>query len=186
MKRVIIVHRWGGSSQDDWRSKLKEKLERLGYKVLAPDMPRTEIPIIEKWIKKLAEVVDAPDSETYFIGHSIGCQTILRYLETIDEKVGGALFVAGWFKLENLEDEETEKIAEPWLKTPINIEKIKKILPKSILLISKDDPYEAFQENIDKFSQFVSSLCVFDYAGHFTKLEDSDAIFAQFKNLISD
>jgi uncharacterized protein len=183
MKRVVIVHRWEGASHDDWRPWLKSELEKMGYEVLVPDMPDTDIPVISKWVHKLAEVVGTPDSETYFIGHSIGCQTILRYLETIDTQVGGALFVAGWFNLENLEDAEVVEIAKPWIETSIDIEKIKTVLPKSILLISKDDPYGAFQENMEKFSQLMTHACVFDNVGHFTESEDP-SILGQFENLV--
>ncbi len=185
MKRVIIVHRWEGGSHDDWRPWIKTGLENMGYEVIVPDMPDTDVPVIKKWVGKLAEVVGAPNSETYFIGHSIGCQTILRYLETVDAQVGGALFVAGWFNLENLEDERVAQIAKPWIDTPIDIQKIKTVLPKSILLISKDDPYGAFQENVDKFSQFVTHTSVFDHAGHFTESKDP-AILDQFKNLVQE
>ncbi len=185
MKRVIIVHRWEGGSHDDWRPWLKTKLENMGYEVLVPDMPDTDVPVIEKWVSKLSEVVGTPDSETYFIGHSIGCQTILRYLETVDTQVGGALFVAGWFNLDNLEDEEVVEIAKPWIETTIDIDKIKKVLPKSILLISKDDPYGAFQENVNKFNEFVTHTSVFDHAGHFTESEDP-SILSQFENLVQE
>lgn len=77
--------------------------------------------------------------------------------------------MAGWFNLENLESEEIVKIAKPWIETPINIGNIIGVLPKSTLLISKDDPYGAFKENIEKFSQFVTNVCVFDHVGHFTE-----------------
>ncbi len=166
MKRVILVHRWSGSSSDDWRPWLKKELEKRDYKVLVPEMPDTDVPVIEKWVRHLSEVVGTPDSDTYFIGHSIGCQTILRYLETIDTPIGGAIFVAGWFNLENLEDAETKVIAKPWIETPMDIEKIKRVLPKSVLIISEDDPYGAFEENKQKFSEIMTQGIVLPHAGH--------------------
>lgn len=168
MKRVILVHRWSGGSEDDWRPWLKGELEQRGFEVLAPEMPDTDTPVIEKWVRRLEEVVGVPDADTYFIGHSIGCQAILRYLETIDTPVGGAIFVAGWFALENLEDEESKKIAKPWIETPIDAEKIKKVLPRSVLIISKDDPYGAFEENTRRFGEFVTQSVVLPHAGHIT------------------
>ena len=96
MKRVIIIHRWSGGPDDDWRPWLKIELEQRGYEVANPEMPDTDTPVIKKWVDKLREVVGTPDADMYFIGHSIGCQAILRYLETIDTPVGGAVFVAGW------------------------------------------------------------------------------------------
>jgi len=172
MKRVILVHRWSGSPSDDWRPWLKKELEKRGYEVLLPEMPDTDTPVIEKWVHCLTKAVGTPDSDTYFIGHSIGCQTILRYLETIDRPVGGAVFVAGWFNLENLEDDEAKAIAKPWIETPINIEKVKKVLPKSVLIISEDDPYGALDENKQKFSEIITQGIVLPHAGHITESEE--------------
>lgn len=185
MKRIIIVHRWEGGSNEDWLPWIKVELEKNGYEVLVPDMPDTDVPVIEKWCAKLSETVGTPDPETYFIGHSIGCQTILRYLEEIDIQVGGALFVAGWFNLENLEDEEVVEIAKPWIETTIDIEKIKSVLPKSTLLISRDDPYGAFQENVEKFNQFVTNTNIFEHAGHFTESK-IPSILEHFEKLVQE
>lgn len=170
------MHRWAGGPLDDWRPWLKKELEKRGYKVFAPEMPNTEVPVIEKWVHHLGEVVGIPDADTYFIGHSIGCQAILRYLETVDTPVGGAIFVAGWFNLENLEDEETREIARPWIKTPINLKKVKKILPKSVLIISSDDPYGAFDENKQKFGKIGSESVVLPKAGHVTKAKEPEIL----------
>ncbi len=168
MKRVIIVHRWEGGPHDDWRPWLKNELEKLDCEVLVPDMPDTDVPVIEKWVSKLAEVVGTPDADTYFVGHSIGCQAILRYLETTNTPVGGAIFVAGWFNLENLEEEEVKEIAKPWIETPINPQKIKSVLPISTLIISENDPYGCLEENKQKFTEINSRIVVVPHAGHFT------------------
>lgn len=169
MKRVIIVHRWEGGSNDDWRPWLKTELERAGYEVQVPDMPDTANPVIEKWVAKLAEVVGVPDANTYFVGHSIGCQTILRYLETISTPVGGAVFVAGWFNLDNFESDEVKEIAKPWIETFINLEKVKSILPMATLIISENDPYGRLEENKQKFVELTTKCIEVPFAGHFTK-----------------
>lgn len=179
MKRVIFVHRWSGGPLDDWRPWLKKELEQRGFEVLVPEMPDTDVPVIEKWVHHLAEVVGTPDSKTYFIGHSIGCQTILRYLETIDNPIGGAIFVAGWFNLENLEDEESREVAKPWIETSIDMERVRKVLPKSVLIISDDDPYGAFEENKQKFGEIMAQSIVLHDAGHITESKES-AILNEF------
>lgn len=183
MKRVIVVHGWGGSSMDNWLPWFKNEIEKLGHEVLVPDMPNTDNPVIEKWVNYLSEIVMVPDQNTYFVGHSIGCQTILRYLETISTPIGGALFVAGWFNLENLETEEEKEIAKPWINTKIDIVKIKKVLPKSTLLISDNDPYGALKENTQKFSEFTTNVVVLPEADHLTE-EKEPVVLSQFLNLI--
>ncbi len=118
-KRIIIVHGWGGSPIADWIGWAAEVFREKGYEVIAPEMPDTDAPAIEKWMERLRFVVGIVDENTYFIGHSIGCQSVMRFLETSDAIVGGAIFVAGWFDLTN-QDEEEKMIAKPWLETPID------------------------------------------------------------------
>jgi len=192
MKRIIIVHQWMAGANGDWRPWLKKELEKLGYKVLVPEMPDIDTPVIEKWVDKLSEVVGKLDRDTYFIGHSIGCQTILRYLDSYRFKpleiVGGAIFVAGWFNLKNLEDKETEKIAKPWIKTSINLDKVKTVLPKSTLIISNNDPFDCFEENKQKFAKITTKIVIIPNAGHlsaedgFTKLPE---VLSELVSLIS-
>ena len=150
----------------DWRPWLKSELQKLGYEVLVPEMPDIDTPVIESWVNKIAEVVGKPDTNTYFVGHSIGCQAILRYLEKIDTPIGGAVFVAGWFNLKNLESPEVEEIAKPWIETPINLEKVKTVLPKSTLIISDNDPFGCFEENKEKFTELGSKIVVMHNARH--------------------
>ena len=173
MKRVFIIHGWGGGPQNDFLPWLGKEFEKFGYQVFIPDMPDTETPVIEKWVKHLSEIVGIPDEQSFFIGHSIGCQTILRYLESVKVEVGGAVFVAGWFKLENLEvedaeDEDAKEVARPWIETSINLKKVAKALPKSTLIISDNDPYGAFEENKKKFRELGSKILVLHNAGHIT------------------
>lgn len=186
-KKVFIIHRWSGGPQDDWRPWLKDELEKNNYEVFVPEMPDTDEPVIEKWVAKIKEIVGEPDENTYFIGHSIGCQAILRYLENINNKIGGAIFVAGWFNLKNLEDEETEKVAAAWINNPININRVKSILNKSVLIISDNDPFNCFEENKNKFLELGSEIVVLSKAGHITEddgFKELPIILEEFKKLI--
>ncbi len=151
MKRAFIIHGWYGSPQDAWFPWLKAQLETRGYAVFVPQMPEPNEPKIERWVPELARVVGSSQPSDIFIGHSIGVQTILRYLAAEQAAVYGLISVAGWFTLtrENLEDGE-ERIAEPWLSTPIVTESIKRHTKKIVALFSDDDPYVG-QENMELF-----------------------------------
>ena len=96
--RIFIVHGWDGYPEEGWFPWLKKELEAKGFKVLVTQFPGADNPRIEKWVPKLAEVVGTVDESTYFIGHSVGCQTIVRYLELLPEniKVGDEIYYAGW------------------------------------------------------------------------------------------
>lgn len=144
MEKVYLIHGWGGGPKSEsWFPWLRRELEKKGFSVEIPEMPNPDYPKIGLWIKKLEQVVK-PDKNTCLIGHSIGCQTILRYLEKLPKnaKIGGAVFVAGWFDLleSAYEKEEEKEIAKLWIKTPINFEKIKQHTSNFLAIFSDDDP----------------------------------------------
>ena len=170
-KRVFIIHGWGGGPEGACLPWLKNKLEKIGYEVLAPQMPNTDEPVIEEWINHISEIVGTPDEETYFVGHSIGCQAIMRYLQTMDHKIGGAVFIAGWFVLENLEPEEIE-IAALWTQNNIDFEKLRKISQNYAEIISDNDPFGGFKENKKIFSEKLGAkIIVLNNAGHIENAE---------------
>jgi|SRR3989344_6879332 len=170
MKKVFIIHGWDFNPKMNWYPWLKRELEDLGFDVKVPSMPKTESPEINTWVDKLSDLVKIPDANTYFVGHSIGCQTILRYLESINKKVGGAVFVAGWLNLTNLEGKEVENIVRPWLETKIYFNKVKKVLPKLSVILSDNDPYNCLEENSKIFKEKLSANVIIEKnKGHFTE-----------------
>lgn len=165
MKKLYLIHGWGGSDSDEgWFGWVKRDFKKRGFEVISFNMPNPEEPMIVEWTDFLQENIKDVDNETYFIGHSIGCQTILRYLEKLPEgkTVGGCVFVAGWFNLLDTawesDDEEgierEKKIAEPWINTPIDFEKVKSHTKNFLAIFSNDDPCvplsdkELFEKNL--------------------------------------
>jgi len=137
MKKIILIHAWGSNPNNEWYPWLKEQLP--DYEIIIPEMPDTETPTIDKWLGMLNTIANV-DEETIMIGHSIGCQTIIRWLATTNKKVKAAIFVAGWFTLKGLEDEELA-IAQEWLATPIDDKLVKEHVSNIAALFSDDDPY---------------------------------------------
>ena len=174
-KRVFIIHGWEGYPHEGWYPWLKAELEKKGFEAFAPQLPDTNKPRIQTWISALAESVGTPDGNTYFVGHSMGCQTIARYLETLPEglKVGGAVFVAGFFKrLTGLEDDpDVQETDRHWLEAPIDFVKIKSHLPKSIAIFSDNDPWVPL-DNQDDFKEKLDSKIIIEHGmKHFTQNE---------------
>ncbi len=99
MKRAIIVHGFKGKPQTNWKPWLKNELESRDFVVDIPEMPNTDHPNVADWVGMLKNTVEPLGrNEIFLIGHSLGCLTILRYLETLgdDEKVKVCIFVAGF------------------------------------------------------------------------------------------
>lgn len=175
MNKIYIVHCWEGTKEDGWYPWLDKELSNDNNKVYRFNMPNTANPKIEEWVSFLDKQVDNLDDKTYFIGHSIGCQTIMRYLETKDVcNIGGILFVAPWLDLLDyaIEDEESYNTAKPWLTTKIDFEKIKKFT-NNIHCIFSDDDYFVSLDQKEKFEKLLNAkTIVVNEKGHISQEDD--------------
>jgi len=170
VKRVFIIHGWGGSPDEPLLRWLKLELEKNGFEVVVPKMPNSEKPEIETWVLKLKEIVEVPDKDTILAGHSIGCQAILRYLETLHptSRVGGVVFIAPWLTLSNLESDEEWRVADSWINTPIRETDVIKHIPKITAIFSDNDPYVP-SENVEMFKKKFDAEVIIEHGkGHFT------------------
>jgi predicted alpha/beta hydrolase family esterase len=168
-KRVFLIHGWAGSPKGGWFDWLKIELEKKGFTVIAPQMPNAETPKIGEWVPFLSEVIKEPQEGDFFVGHSIGCQTIIRYLESISpKKVGGAVFVAGWFNLKGLEGPDEEKLASPWVVLPIDFEKVKATTNKFLALLSDNDPYVPLGDETIFEKKMGAKVIIEHNRGHFS------------------
>jgi len=169
-KRVFIIHGWGGHPEEGWFPWLKTELEKRGLIVAVPAMPNSDKPKIETWIPFLSRVIGNPDAQTYLVGHSIGCQTIIRYLQTLPAgvKIGGAVFVAGWYDLRNLETEEEKRIVGPWVNKPRDDKKIREAVNHAIAIFSDNDPW-VIPENQASWKKRVGAKIIIEHQkGHFS------------------
>lgn len=170
MTKAVIVHGWGKSPDSIWYPWLARELESRGYEVRIPEMPQTDKPEILLWVNALREAVGDADSELLLIGHSIGCQTIMRFLQTLTEgrKVGLCIFIAPWFMLKNLESPVEWEVAREWLETPIPYELIVDKTSQFITIFSDNDPFvqtnnvKAFENKLNAKTRIEHGLGHFD------------------------
>jgi uncharacterized protein len=138
MKHVVIVHGYKAKPETNWKPWLKAKLEELDFRVDVPAMPNTEHPVASEWAAKLTETVGQPSADTYLVGHSLGCITILRYLESLseDQVIGGCVLVAGF-------GEKFEKYQgghDSFFDHELDWDKIKVHCSQFVAIHSDDDP----------------------------------------------
>jgi predicted alpha/beta hydrolase family esterase len=154
-KRLIIIHGWEGHPEEGWFPWLKAEMEKRGWSVQVPAMPNPAQPEQSRWVPHLATIAGEADQNTFMAGHSLGCITILRFLERLSEKesIGGAVLVSGYdnpLKYKELKNFFHDQIL--W-------DQIKKKCKKFVTIHSEDDPYVPVQ-NSDSFKGKLGSKAV--------------------------
>ena len=158
--RVVIVHGWNSSPEDCWIPWLSERLSEQGFTVYVPRMPNSKKPDIDEWIETLKNTIGLPDENTYFVGHSLGCYTIFRYLETLFEGVhiGGIVCIGGKY-------EHTK------LPHKIDIDRVRAISPRIVGFFSDND-YHIPISWAERFKdELGADIHIMHNMGHFSRLE---------------
>lgn len=177
MKKAYIVHGWGGSPDEAMLKWIRESMQSRGFDAVGIPMPHPDTPTIEDWVDTLSMECKDIDENTYFIGHSVGCQTILRFMETLPEqtKAKQVILIAPWVLLtvENLDETEEEEIARPWMETPIDYEKIKTHVSDITAIFSDNDPFVPLEWNKKLLEEKLNAkTIVLHNKGHFTESDN--------------
>ncbi len=172
MKRCVIIHGWDGNPQEGWFPWLKQQLEIQGVAVSVPQMPHADHPTIDDWVTTLAEVISTPDEELVLVGHSMGCQTIWRYLQALPEGkiISGMVLVAPFVRLKPIIFEEpgVPEIFQPWFDSPLHWDVIRSHTKNTFVLLSDNDQY-VYHEDASMFEQELSAKTkVMHDMGHFS------------------
>jgi len=165
MKRAIIVHCWEGYPEYCWYPCAKKELEARGFEVKVPVLPDTENPKMKEWLPALEEAIGEPDEDLYLIGHSLGCATIMRYLESLPggKRIGGAVFVAGFH--ENVGYDEIRSFFE----TPIELDKVRAGAKNGFIAIHSDDDPHVDLKYADVFREKLGAEIIVKHnAKHFS------------------
>jgi len=164
MKRVVIVHCWEGYRNYCWYPQTKKELEKEGYEVEIPEMPETVNPKLTGWLPKLGKTIKEPDENLFLVGHSLGCITIMRYLQNLNgnKKVGGVVFVAGFT------DDLGYKELTNFFVDPIDLKAIKKRAKYFYAINSDDDPYVSLKYGEELKEKLGAKLIIRKNMRHFS------------------
>lgn len=167
-KRVFIIHGWDFNPDMHWYPWLKTELEKRGIFVKVPIMKDPAEPKIKDWVEYISKLVGDHYPDCYLVGHSIGCQAILRYLAGLDkgQTVAGTVLVAPWLHLKNLETEKEKEIAKPWL-THVNLDVAKKHVDRSVAIFSDNDKWVPLEDMGTFKSQLGPKVVIEHNKGHF-------------------
>lgn len=161
---VYIVHGFMASPSDHWFQWLKEKLEERGISVKVLELPDSSAPNPIVWQKALYENIDRLNRNTFFVAHSLGCVSLLTYLqENINDKsIGGLVLVSGFVsplpKLPQLND---------FVEYQFDFEKIISAVKQRTVIGSPQDSIVPYYLTREVAKYLESNLYSIDDAGHF-------------------
>lgn len=176
MKKVFIVHGFGGIPNGGWISWIMAELAKNKIYTCALPMPDAKNPVVSKWVEEIAHTVNnASEDEIFLVGHSLGATAVLKYLEFLEgnRKISGAILVSGLVSpLEPENEKSNYRTIDSFVIPEINFEKIKNKANKFVVLHSIDDPAVPF-ENAEKISTALNcELVKVEKGGHFFILSE--------------
>jgi uncharacterized protein len=173
MKKVYLVPSRGAHPNDLWYPWVKSTLEQAGYVMNIPQMPNPDRPQKAAWLSALESRISEVDENTYFIGHSVGCQAILRFLDRLplDHQSGGVVLVAGWVRFPNWEgrSKEQKAILEDWLNPTLDLSKVADRSKCFTAIFSDNDEFVPKENWAVCENELHAKVMIKHAAGHFEK-----------------
>lgn len=177
---VYIVPRWSGNKHSDWYDWFDDQVSaRFGATVTALDMPHWNAPAIEEATAFLVKQIPFLDESVLLVGHSVGCQAILRFLqkrktENPAIRVGGVLLVAAWFGV----DESWDTVM-PWLDNEnLDYPLLRDRISQKRVLVSDNDPFtSAYARNADLWRERLEAeVTICPQRAHFNQAIEPDVL----------
>lgn len=83
--RALIFHGYGATPADHWFEWLATRFEAEGVPTSIPTLPNPLHPDASLWEAAVGSALGVPDAGTVVVAHSLGCLTVLRYLDSLTE-----------------------------------------------------------------------------------------------------
>jgi len=170
MKKVFIVHGFGGTPNGGWLSWLMKEFASRGIYACSLPMPNPKTPVVSEWVSMIDKCIGEPNEETFILGHSLGVPGVLHYLNSLGDgkKIGGAVLVSGL--IEPLQPNDPESIyrkIDSFVVPKIDLNQSRNKAKKFIVIHSTDDPAVPFEHSGKIIKGLDCDLIKVEKGGHF-------------------
>jgi hypothetical protein len=182
MTNVFIIHGSYGHPKENWFPWLKKELEKLGCTVFVPNFPTPENQTLENWIKVFEKYENHIDTNSIFVGHSLGCAFILSLLNKLEipKPTKATFLIAG--SLSSAGNPQFDNINKTFIEKKFNWPTIKNNCKMFYVYHSDNDSYLPLTKGKDLAKQLGVELKVIKDAGHFNE----KAGYTSFQILLDD
>ena len=188
MKKVILIHGYTSSPKKKKYQIISQELDKLGVDYSIPAFPGEEYPHSKEWLEIINKEVKKTTKPVVLIGHSLGTRAALLYLDKFEQKVDSVILIATFnnnFE-ENRKRRDDENYAD-FFDYVLNIEKVKKLADRFIVVHSKDDNSINYQQGVEISNELGAELMTYEDMGHFCgeeRAEENARIFLKFIKLV--
>jgi len=167
MKKIIFIHGYTSSPKKKKYQIISQELDKLGVEYSIPAFPGEEYPQSKDWLDIIDEEVKNTVKPIVLVGHSLGTRATLLYLDKFERKVDTVILIAAFNN--NLEENRKRKDGKyaNFFDYSVNIEKIKKLANKFIVMHSKDDDSIDYQQGVNISNELGAELRTYENMGHF-------------------
>ncbi|MNH58551.1 putative hydrolase YdeN [compost metagenome] len=165
MKKVYIVHGYGASPDSHWFPWLANQVKiNKNIEVMCVPLPNPETPKLSEWLAALDQHTPSLDEDSYFVAHSLGAITLLRFLHDRQETIGGLLLVSGFTNsLSRLPQLDAFTVDQ------LNFSTLRNLSKQSIVIAAKDDTIVPYTETALLAEKLAATLITLEHGGHFLK-----------------
>lgn len=159
MPKVYLVHGLKSSPNSNWKPYLMRELAKRDIWACSLAMPKANDPECSEWVEAIAKAVDTSD-EIYLVGHSLGVRAVLRYLETAEKPIEGAVLVAGRY------GKPRSGVLASFYDTPLDIETLKQQSKHYVVIHGDDDPNVPYEDGVTLSRELGCELITIKDGGH--------------------
>lgn len=173
--RIIFVHGYTASSRDNWYPEIASQLKNLGIDHTILDLPGGTSPHASAWMREIHKAVSLTSKPVVLVGHSLGTRAIPLYLEKYKPKVKAVFLIAAFAnRLENAYKYDVDAYPD-FFEHLIDIDSIKPLVGKFVVMHSKDDPLD-YEQGVEIAHQLNAKLITFEDRGHFSDAENAPIV----------
>lgn len=167
MKKVFIIHGYGGMPNKGWRPWLMRELAKINIWACALQMPMVDNPKKNDWVEKIKYEIalgGGPENDIYLVGHSLGVCAILHYLQGNNIcKIKGAVLVSGPIYI--LSKEKYRPI-DNFMDSDFDYKKIKENCEKFVVIHGDNDQAVPYSHGIELANNLSCELMTVKKGDH--------------------
>lgn len=168
MKQVIFIHGYTSfPKKKKWRL-IAEDLEQENIPFSIPELPGGEYPYSKDWLEIIDREVKMSDYPVVLVGHSLGTRAALLYLDKFERKVDTVILIASFNNDYKLNGSRRDEHYADFFEYALDLEKIKKLANKFVVMHSKDDPDIPYSQGEEIAKGLGAKLITYENMGHFS------------------